>query len=138
MRGTRSVTIVAFVLLCAAFAVGLLLGRSTVAVLAPPAQGPSQMDAPPPITRKPILTAMIEGTKNVQRVEVAEIRFAANQRTGVHLHPCPVVGLIVTGSVVFQIDGQPERTLKSGDAFFEPANTRILRFDAGDEATTFV
>jgi quercetin dioxygenase-like cupin family protein len=81
---------------------------------------------------------MIEGTKNVQRVEVKEIRFVAHQRTGVHLHPCPVVGLIVTGSIVFQVDGQPERTLKPGDGFFEPANTRILRFDAGDAPATFV
>jgi quercetin dioxygenase-like cupin family protein len=138
VRGKLSVAVVSFILLCGVFTAGLVLGRYTAAVHVPPSQGSSQTDAPPPITRKPILTATIEGTKNVQRVEVKEIRFVAKQRTGVHLHPCPVVGLIVTGSIVFQIDGQPEHTLKPGDAFFEPANTRILRFDAGDEPATFV
>jgi quercetin dioxygenase-like cupin family protein len=139
MRGKLSVAVVSVLLLCAVFTAGVLLGRQVAAAPAPPTQGPSQMpDTLPPVARKPILSAMIEGTKNVQRIEGTEIRLAANQRVGVHLHPCPVAGLIVTGSIVFQIDGQPEHTLKPGDAFFEPANTRILRFDAGDEPATFV
>jgi hypothetical protein len=33
------------------------------------------------------------------------------------------------GEIAFQIEGQPEKILKAGDALFEPANTRILRFD---------
>ncbi len=82
-----------------------------------------------PIVRKALLTAPIEGSKVVERVEIKEIEFSALQKAGLHLHPCPVVGNVVEGEIAFQIEGQPEKILKAGDAFFEPANTRILRFD---------
>lgn len=91
-----------------------------------------------PISRKPLLTAVFEESKNVQRVEVKRIELEPGLHAPLHLHPCPVVGLIVKGSIIFQIEGQPEQILKPGDAFFEPANVKIARFDAGDEATTFV
>lgn len=90
------------------------------------------------IVRKPLLTALMPETKNVDRVEVKQIDFTPHQQTGLHLHPCPVVGLIVRGSIIFQIEGEPERILRPGDAFHEPAGKTILRFDAADEPTTFV
>jgi len=91
-----------------------------------------------PVVRKPLLTAPIEGRKTVERVEVKEINFLPHQKTGLHLHPCPVVGYIVKGKVLFQIDKGPLRTLKAGEAFYEPANTKILHFDALDEPVTFI
>ena len=91
------------------------------------------------IIRKPLLTAHIEGQKSVDRVEIKEINFAAHQKTGLHLHPCPVVGYIAEGMVLFQIEGEPERILKAGDAFYEPANRRIIHFDAqGEEPMKFI
>ena len=81
------------------------------------------------IQRKALLSAPIEGSKIVERVEIKEIELSVAQATGLHLHPCPVVGHVVEGEIAFQIDDQPEKILRSGDAFFEPANTRILRFD---------
>ena len=91
-----------------------------------------------PIVRKPLLTAPIDGGKTIQRVEVKEIEFSARQQTGLHLHPCPVVGYIVEGSVTFQVEGQGVQTLRAGDAFYEPANTKILRFDANEDKVKFV
>jgi len=91
-----------------------------------------------PIIRKPLLTALIDGEKTIQRVEIKEINFAAQQKTGLHLHPCPVVGYIVEGTVTFQVDGQAVQSLKAGDAFYEPANTKILRFDANDDKVKFI
>jgi len=91
-----------------------------------------------PIVRKPLLTAVIDHEKNVQRVEVKEIEFKPNQKTGLHLHPCPVIGYIVEGTITFQVEGQETQILKAGDAFYEPANTDILRFDAGDKKAIFV
>lgn len=38
-----------------------------------------------------------------------------------------------TGNDYFQIDGQPARTLMTGDAFYEPANAKILHFDNASE-----
>jgi len=82
------------------------------------------------IQRKSLLTAIIEGRKDVERVEIREIGLAAGQEVGLHLHPCPVIGLVIAGRIRFQIAGQPEKILQAGDAFFEPAHTRIAHFDA--------
>jgi quercetin dioxygenase-like cupin family protein len=80
------------------------------------------------IDRHPLRTAAIGG-RNVTSVDVREIRFQPGQETGRHLHPCPVVGYIVDGAAIFQIEGQPEETLPTGSAFYEPADTVIARFD---------
>jgi len=80
------------------------------------------------ITRKPLLTAS-PINKMVSRVEIKEINFKPLQKTGLHLHPCPVVGYIAEGSAIFQVTGGPKQTLKAGDAFFEPANSVIEHFD---------
>ncbi len=80
------------------------------------------------IERRPLLTAAIGG-RNVTSVDVREIKFQPGQETGRHLHPCAVVGYIVEGSAVFQIEGQQEETLLAGSAFFEPADRVIARFD---------
>lgn len=90
------------------------------------------------IIRTPLLTAVIDGTKTVERIEVKRIDFSPRQQTGLHLHPCPVVGFITKGSIFFQLEGQPAKVLKAGDAFFEPANTRVLHFDAQEQSASFV
>lgn len=90
------------------------------------------------IIRRALLTAQIDGTKTIDRVEVQAISFPANQQSPVHLHPCPVVGLVTEGTIRFQIDGQESQDLHAGDAFFEPAHTRILHFDALDGPASFV
>jgi quercetin dioxygenase-like cupin family protein len=72
---------------------------------------------------------MLEQAKRVGKVEIKEIVFQPGQKTGLHFHPCPVVGYIAEGTVAFQIEGGEEKTLRAGDAFFEPPNAKILRFD---------
>jgi quercetin dioxygenase-like cupin family protein len=81
------------------------------------------------IYRKPLLTAVLEQAKNVGKVEIKEIVFQPSQKTGLHCHPCPVVGYVAEGTVAFQIEGAEEKTLRAGDAFFEPPNVKILRFN---------
>jgi quercetin dioxygenase-like cupin family protein len=96
------------------------------------------MHSHPDIVRKSLTTALI-GQKNVERVEVKEIRLVPGQATGLHFHPCPVVGYIAAGAIRFQIEGQPERILRAGEAFFEPANVRVAHFDATPEGpATFI
>lgn len=92
------------------------------------------------IVRKPLLTAILDPAKLTSRIEVKEIEFKPSQATGLHLHPCPVTGYIVKGPVFFQVEGEAVKTLKAGDAFFEPANARILRFDntSATEPMTFI
>lgn len=81
------------------------------------------------IGRTPKLTALIEGAKTVERVEVVEVSFPAYQQAGRHLHPCPVIGCVTAGTILFQIEGQPSQLLKPGDVFFEPANAPVQHFD---------
>src|SRR5689334_17146091 len=92
------------------------------------------------IIRKPLLTALLGQLKPTQRVEIKQIDFAPSQATGLHNHPCPVVGYIAKGTVLFQVEGEGPRTLHAGDAFFEPPNKTMLHFDnASDtEPMTFI
>jgi len=85
--------------------------------------------APQQIVRRDLLTAALDAGARIDRVEIKRIDLAPGQPTGLHRHPCPVVGTIVAGTILFQIDGQAAKTLQAGDALFEPANVRILHFD---------
>jgi len=57
---------------------------------------------------------------------------------GKHLHPCPVVGYIVSGKVLFQVEGDEKKILNQGEAFYEPKNKTILHFDNASEEETLV
>jgi quercetin dioxygenase-like cupin family protein len=39
---------------------------------------------------------------------------------------------------VYQVEGEPETVLRSGDVFYEPEGARIARFDAQDAGVTFL
>jgi quercetin dioxygenase-like cupin family protein len=80
------------------------------------------------IVRKPLLNVAI-GVQTVTSVDVREITFAPGQRTGRHKHPCPVVGFIVEGSAVLEVNGERPQQLPEGSSFYEPAEKVILRFD---------
>lgn len=90
------------------------------------------------IARKDLTPAAVQ--QFVKTVEIQEITFPAGQKAPKHLHPCPVVGYIKSGTVLFRIEGQAPLILKEGDSFYEPKNTNILHFDnASDkEPMTFV
>lgn len=84
----------------------------------------------PPLKRESVLEAPLPSANPpVHLVRGASIRFAPGQPTGVHLHPASTVGVVTEGSFVFQPDGEPQRILHTGDAFFEPAGHKILHFD---------
>jgi len=108
------------------------MGARTMAITEAPATGQ--------ISRHDLLTAVLGNGRAVDRVEIKRIDLAPGQPTGPHRHPCPVVGHILSGSVRFQIEGRPAKTLRTGDAFFEPANVRIRSFDnlSPREPATFV
>ena len=93
-----------------------------------------------PIVRQRLLAGAIDGEARVERVEVARIELAPGQEAGLHLHPCPVVGYVVSGAIRFQVAGESQVALSAGDAFFEPANVEIAHFDnaSDDVAATFI
>ena len=89
------------------------------------------------VVRDPLLSAALGGS-TIERVETVRVDLPPNLATGLHLHPCDVVGIVVRGSVRFQIEGYPERVLNAGDAFHEPAGRRIPHFDALGDGASFV
>jgi len=102
---------------------------------------PSMSTAPTPeqpITREVLLDARLSEPLAAERVEVRRIRMLAGQAAGTHVHNGPVVGSVVEGSVLFQVEGEKEVVLRPGDVFFEPAGVPITHFDARDEDVTFL
>ena len=77
-------------------------------------------------------------SRRLDRVEIREIRILPGHAAGLHVHNGPVVGGILAGSAVYQIEGQPAILLRAGDVFFEPEGERIARFDAQDDGVTFL
>jgi quercetin dioxygenase-like cupin family protein len=73
-------------------------------------------------------------------VDVRAIRFGPGQTTGLHSHPCQVVGYIAAGAAILQIEARPAQRLETGAAFHEPAGARILQFDnaSGEDPLEFV
>lgn len=90
------------------------------------------------ITRKNLESAFME--QKVSKVEIQEITFPAGQAAPKHLHPCPVVGYIKSGAVLFQIEGKDPVILKEGDSFYEPKNASMIHFDnaSKDKPMTFI
>jgi quercetin dioxygenase-like cupin family protein len=95
---------------------------------------------PAKIERKALLTVVMDGVESIERVEVKSITLLPAQRTGLHLHPCTVVGYIAEGTISFQIEGQPVKVLQQGDAFHEALGARIVSFDNVSETApaTFI
>jgi quercetin dioxygenase-like cupin family protein len=53
---------------------------------------------------------------------------------GYHVHPGEEAGYIIKGSVIWKVRGQPDKTLKAGDSFFNPRGSvhSIVAADSGD------
>ncbi len=89
------------------------------------------------VSRKDLLNAPVN--QQVSLADMKEVTLPAGQVVPKHLHPCPVVGYIISGNVFFQVEGEEGRILKAGDAFYEPRNKVILHFDNAqkDQPLTF-
>lgn len=97
------------------------------------------MPRTPAVTRKDLLTAMITSGKTISKIEIKEVTMGAKQKAPLHLHPCPVVGVITEGTISYQIEGESVQYLNVGDAFYEPAYVRVARFDNdGERPAKFV
>lgn len=93
---------------------------------------------PENISRDMVLTAHLDPVTATHRIEIRRIRIVPGYAAGLHIHNGPVVGSIVEGSAIYQIEGEPESVLNPGDVFYEPAGARIARFDAGPDGVTFL
>jgi quercetin dioxygenase-like cupin family protein len=53
---------------------------------------------------------------------------------GFHVHPGDEVGYLMKGSVIWKVRGQPDKTLKAGDSFFNPRGSvhSVVAADSSD------
>jgi quercetin dioxygenase-like cupin family protein len=58
-----------------------------------------------------------------------------------HRHSGPVFGYLVEGELIFELEGEPERVIRAGEAFWEPGGD-VIHYQAAnglaDGRTTFV
>jgi quercetin dioxygenase-like cupin family protein len=94
-----------------------------------------QRDSIAGVARVHLLTGEFDA--QIDRIEVHRITLQPAQQTGRHTHPGGVVGYVVDGDILFEIDGQPAMRLQTGSVFYEPPGAVITRFDnAWTTATT--
>ena len=91
-----------------------------------------------PITRETLLDVTLVEPKTTAHVEIRRISIAPGFAGGLHSHNGPVLGSILEGSAIYQVEGEPERVLLVGDVFIEQQDARIARFDAGEQGVTFL
>lgn len=95
-------------------------------------------DAEQPLVRESVLDVRLPRTIPIDRIEVRRIQMLPGHHAGLHVHNGPVVGTVVDGSVIYQVEGQATSVLGPGDVFYEPEGVRIARFDAGEDGATFL
>ena len=91
-----------------------------------------------PVSRVLLVDHELSDRLSAGHVEVRRITMGPGSLTGPHEHNGPVFGVIQSGSVRFQVEDGPTVTLRAGEVFYEPAETRISRFDATEEGVEFL
>ena len=81
------------------------------------------------VARTNLLSIQLREKQGLSKVEIKKVAIPVNGKAEYHLHPCPVVGHIVSGTLLFQIEGEKPQLIKAGEAFYEPKNKPILHFD---------
>ncbi len=81
------------------------------------------------VARTNLLSIQLKEKQGLSKVEIKKVVIPINGKAEYHLHPCPVVGHIVSGTLLFQIEGEKPQLIKAGEAFYEPKNKPILHFD---------
>ncbi|MBW4710330.1 cupin domain-containing protein [Roseobacter sp. YSTF-M11] len=75
-----------------------------------------------------LLTAQFD-PREVVKIEGGDFHFAPGQVAPVHRHHAPAVGYVAKGHILYQVEGGQPVILSEGEAFYEPTDHRILRFD---------
>jgi quercetin dioxygenase-like cupin family protein len=78
------------------------------------AQQPTLGTSAPNVKRSLLQKTEVPGSNH--EVTVALLEVAANARIGRHIHPGAVVGYLLEGTYTVAIEGQPEKTIKSGES----------------------
>lgn len=58
-----------------------------------------------------------------KHVVQARVEFEPGAGVGRHTHPGEEISVVLEGQLLLEVDGQPARTIKAGEAFLVPAGT---------------
>jgi quercetin dioxygenase-like cupin family protein len=83
--------------------------------------------ARPNLLQKQIVEGMPKGDK--QEVSVLTASFKPGDKTLFHTHRFPVTVYVTAGAFTLELEGQPEVTIKAGEAYVEPPNVRMTGYN---------
>jgi len=85
-----------------------------------------QLSAPPPRVRT-VATISLPAPYDKQTATLVELYLPPGVPSSApHQHPGFVLGYVIEGEFRFQVAGEPERTLRAGDTFYEAPGARHL------------
>jgi quercetin dioxygenase-like cupin family protein len=113
------------------------LARCSLLAAAVLSLGAAAQDAKPPIERA-ILERHDQSGVPGKEVVVGTVTLAPGAVVAFHVHPGDEAGYIVKGTVIWKVRGQPDKTLKAGDSFFNPRGSvhSIVGGDGGGTAVS--
>ncbi len=94
------------------------VGAGITAVLVVTALG--LVGAQAPAFKRTILQ-QVDLTAPGREAVMAAVEFPAGSETGRHTHPGEEISFVETGPFILEVDGQPAKTLQTGQPFFVPA-----------------
>lgn len=74
------------------------------------------------ITHTPLLKNVLPGTSN-EEVIVWDTEYSPRAVNPRHFHPAAITFRVLSGTGIWQEEGQPPVTLRAGDSLFVPAGT---------------
>ncbi len=84
------------------------------------ASGKPATNADPPSRVKKVLQQLLPPLEGKEEATLVTVSYAPGASSRPHRHPGPVFGYILEGSVVIQVEPNPPRTYRQGEAFYEP------------------
>ncbi len=93
-------------------------------------------DAKTPIERT-ILERHDQSNVPDKEAVLGTVTLAPGAVVGFHTHPGDEAGYVVKGSLTWKVRGQPDKTLKAGDSFFNPRGSAHSIVGGAGGATAF-
>ena len=87
-----------------------------------------------------VLKQIVEGLPGDAKSEVKILTatFKPGDKTVSHTHDFPVSVYVVEGAFTLELKGQPQKTIKAGEAMIEPPNTQMTGYNPSSTDETKV
>jgi quercetin dioxygenase-like cupin family protein len=116
----------------------LSLSRITMATLVALSFSASADESAPQAQRN-ILERHDQAGVPDKEIVIGTATLPAGSTIGFHTHPGDEVGYVLKGTLIWKIKGQPDKTLKAGDTFFNPRGAaHSVAASPGGEGATVV